>query len=574
MKLEWFRDHQSKLWYVVAPLVILSMVVFLPSGAENATGSVEGPNGWMVGLDGTRHEYSPVKLLTTRRIISRFEDRGEVPTESALHHLTHLQIATEMGFEAGPKEVADSIRDFLKKKTQREQINPELYENFLKRHELTREQFEGFMRERVLIDKYFRLSVQVAISDPFLYVRYCAEKEKVRLLFKSIRSIDKVGAVEKPTDEDVSKYYEEQKGLEAGSPGALYTESKLAADVLFLEAKHVDEQIKPDDAELEKYYEKYRTIFWADAEKGGFKPFADVKADVLERYRRDKRSAKANELFEKWTKELDDELAKVKPEAGAFDWAAFAKARNLSYWRTKPQTQEAYRSGKDDVNAEDFKLALNLFRLAEPGPDEEMEKQRAEDRKKLQPPLRVHHFTDKEGFAALRLADFQPSRVQTLDEAKDEIVKRLIVNRSIDKAEEEAKALQQQWEAGTDLPKPEDLEDELCGPDSTNTLARRFRASPVPVGTILPVDQDNDAEAAKNDPKTRHMVFRVGYAAERFVPTLEAFDQDTTYNRSQQRQNIDYYQRYAQLEAAEKYLLKLGKPESPRGIKDPPLSGH
>ncbi|MCZ7647951.1 MAG: hypothetical protein M5U26_22280 [Planctomycetota bacterium] len=573
MKLEWFRDHQSKLWYIVAPLVILSMVLFTPTGKEDGGGGVTGPTGTFVSMEGKTHTVSPTELFTMRRLLTQFSppqaaNQGYLSRE-ALHHRMKCQLVRDMGFEVGKKELTESIRNQIKGRTGKDEVTPQRYETMLGRMEMSKGEFEDLVLDFELLGKFDDVMRLASISDADLYVFYCMQKEKVRLLYKPVRATEYLSQVEKPSAEDLQAYYEKNKDLPATRSGSLYTEARLSADALFIGSEDIDKLIAPADKDLEEYYEKYRTLFWPD-DKGGFKPFADVKDDVAKRYKKDKRGKTADEQFEKWGKELAEEMAKLKPEAGEFDWAGFAKARGLTWWRTKPLTQAEYRDGKEEVSAENFKGAVNLYRMAEKAADEEEEKLRAAERDKLQAPRRINHFTDNEGFVALRIASFDPQRLKTLEEAKDLIEKNLIVDRACDKAREAAEALKEKWAAGEELPDPKNLEDEIFDEAGTNPLYRAFRAKPQPAGTILEVADDFDPDEVKKDPKTRLHYYLVGYAVERIVPAWEAFEKDSTFNRTQRRIDLTPYYQYYQRQSAQEYLIKIGKPRT-TGPKDPPL---
>lgn len=579
MRLEWFRSHKGKVYLVSAIVVIPGMVLFGSLNKFSGSGGARShPSGWYNHLDGTREDVSGAELHAQRLLLSRYSDRGAIGSQRVIQHLAAIQIARDLGLETGTEELVSELRDNIKGRTGKDRVTEELHKTLLENLHLSEGQFERISRDVSLLGKYTLALRQAKVTDEALFVSYLRERAPVRLLYQEFRSKDYEEKAGKPQAEKVKEYFEKHKDAAESDADALRTKPTLSADVLYVSTKDAEKELKPTDEDLKKHYEQYKPMYRKEAEPGkpapegeaAFKPYEEVKEQVLKDYRLGHLSTKAAELIEKATKELAEQETKAKaaPEYKPVDLAAFAKSKGLQHWRTKDLTREEFNKGTDKVGAEDFKLSADLFYLAEPDADAEREKGKAEKRKAFQRARRIGLAPD-DGFAAMRVGAYQAARKMSLEEASARIERRLLEEAALDLARKAADETREKWVKGEGIPKAEDLKDETIAHETTNELAQAYFEKPLPVGEILPVAAEPDTEKG-NDPESRRQRFLVGFAAERTIHPFDYFEKDVAYNRDQQRkQQTNFRQRFL-MELGNKYLLTLAKPGSTR-IEDPPV---
>jgi hypothetical protein len=356
----------------------------------------------------------------------------------------------------------------------------------------------------------------------------------------------------------------------------LSMEARYAVDVLHLPVKTVEQQLQPTQEELRKFYLEKRRDFWQKpvapgapppAGEEGFKPFEEVKDQVALRYREDKKTEKAGELFKKYSKEAEEEEAKL-PAGKALDLAAFAQARGLQHWRTEPATLKEFQRGESKFKAPVFRHAVELASLATKGDEERAESELEKERKQFRMSWAMVGEGAEQGYFALRLAPgWTPPRPMTEEEAKPVLVQRRARAAAQVKAREAAEALRRKWAAGEDLPKPSEVRDEWHTRKSPFPPAVAYFERPVGPGRTLAVDSKGEPTAeTREDQSVNRCVFWAAYVAEQRAPSLEKFREDHYYTATHLQEQMGLLAQRAYQRTAEgaDFLGLLRLPSFPK----------
>ncbi len=608
MKLEWFREHQSKFFLITAILVIPGMMIFGSFDPfQRGSGSGRGPWGeYWLPKSGKHIKVSPEQIVQYRSLDGRFQQGGPPGSKPALESRVRRDVALDLGVDVGPEELIAVIRNELKQRTGEEKITKDLHKRVLDRHDLSEVDYERLNYERALVGKAIQIfQKQAKVAENGLYVSYCQDNQKVRLWYRAFRSQDFEAEVDKPTQEEIKKYFEKNKDKEAKTEGALYQEPRLSADVFYIQAKDVEVKLEPDENAMKAFYSQNKEKFWKaegwDAKKPVFKPLEEVKEDlvkryvqkelerqydlskaflggkkledcrdkVIEEYKKNHRHGAAFKLFSKYSKELETAMKAAEKEKKPFDLKAFeqfAKERKLKFWRTKKGTKKAFLDGTDKLEAPDFMNARNLFFTAE----REASAGVLPSGFKLQPVRPYHQMKEDEGYVAQRIATFEKERPMTLEEATPVITQRLIEEKAVEKAQEAAKALAKKWKEGKDLPKHADVVDETFkkGDLKPNALASAYFSAPKPLGEVLEAAAEKDP--AVKDAKSGRKRVLVGFAVERMLPSFKDFEQDFSAKATQRRKFQQYFRRNSLGQGAYNALKSWAKP-SLADVPDPQI---
>ena len=600
MRLEWFRVHRRKFFWITAIVVIPSMMLFGSMDRPGSgAGAASGPKAWYSTLDKSERVVTPQELIQIRTELAQYHGSSRYPGFFAMQGVSAFQIIKDMGLELGQAELEEEIRNKILDKTRQKEGSSQIYKALLDDLKLEKPQFERIVHQLAVIGKYQEcVQEQTLITGADLFTQYCQDHQNVRLLFKAFRSKEYEGSAAKPTPNEIEGYYRTNKRLKAEETNALFSKAALAADVCYLPAQEIESKILPAEEELKKFFDIFRHPEWKkDPAKGlepeNMKPLAEVKEDVLKKFKKEKFIDKKTELLEKFTKEFKEEEGKAEKEKKPFDLAAFAQARGFKYWRTQALTRAEYKKGGEKPDAPDFKAAEFFFdNLALTEADAEQEKTKAFRRLELQPVLAVGVAPDN-GFALMRIpaGGLTPPRLMSLEQATPEIERRLLAQSAAELARKAAEKAYEQWIKGEAIPKPEALLDETCDPKSKNLLAQQFFKEPRAVGEVLPVTHDPDPVLA-DDLENRHMRFLLGFAVEHKLPSYGTFEKDFSFAHPLERRKLigqdmlrfgynGFYPPECLLNFLigqdrkdwgyfPSYPIKLGQPHD-NGISDPPL---
>ncbi|MCK6474677.1 MAG: hypothetical protein L6R28_23400 [Planctomycetes bacterium] len=612
MKLEWFREHQSKFFLITAILVIPGLMVFGPSMFDEHQGGGIPPNNSVTvyALDFHPVNYSGDEVYEKRRQMTYFTGYGGTgennvySTLDVARHLERLQIVRDLGVRVGNKELQELVREDIRRRVGESGtvITDKIYNSVLQELSITKNEYEALSREVAELEVFRSFLNQGKLPDSALYIRYLREKHGVRLRWRAFESKDFEKDVAEPTAEEILKYFDDKKALESTEPDALYGDERLSADLLKIPPAEVKKNFTADEAALKEFYDTKKGMYWkvldqappkeGEEPKSAFKPYDEVKEEVAKQYWEHNKSRLMAEQFQKFEKELAEEQAKLDKENKKVDLEAFAKARGFTYWRTEKLTYNEFLEGKAGISTPNFS---DLFTTARKAADPETEKERAEQRAKFRNPVVVDVLQDTEAYLAMRQADYAEKTKLTLEEATPVIKRRLIETAAAAKAEAEAKKLYDAWSKGENLPKDEELTEGFFSsanpePKNKNALARQYFADPKALGEVLPVASDKDlGEGEQKDAKSRRMRYFVGFPVERFTPSFNAFKTDNTWNREQKRQAaLEGNPQFAQYIGARAFgqssLLMLDalnfltegsrKYQINGSLKDPPIGGR
>lgn len=546
---EWMRMHKR----IVLTFALLAMVgtgfygvMYLVKGGGSEG---RGPGGAYFTLDGRRITVEPEELFQERLLRWHMIRQGNnYPGRDALRNMAQVQMARDMGFEVGDQEMISYEKANIKQRTKQPLVTEELFKNLLEDLQLTRNQFERLLRDAGTVHKAVSLfQEQARVPEGEQYLSYCQRKQSVRIFFKVFSTKDYEELAGDPSQSDIEQYYKKYTNPpEPDDPprteaDSLDSEPMLSIDVLYFSKDVVAKEIKPTDEEVKKYYQDNRSFYRREPKAGqpiptgeeAFKPFEEVKQDVLAACVRDALPVKANEIKARLEKEIAEAEKKAGETRTKFDLAAFAEKQGLTHWRTEKLRQRGFEKGSDAIKAPDFRLASDpsLFRLAEKGEDDDAERKLAEDRKKFSGARRILYNSPEDGFVMLRLAEFQTKALMKLEEATPVIRRRLRQDRAQKKAEEMAKEFMDKWLKGDAVPKVSDLQEETCSSSVSAPVRNQIFADmlqrPKPVGELLISSYQRDAEVAKDHPDTRLGRYLVGFIAEREMPSPASYELDT-----------------------------------------------
>ena len=126
MRLHWFREHKQLVYYIICPLIVISMSVF---GVASCRGSIFGVSGPAISyvVGGKEFYLSPQEVLQ-RRIILFKEFGGYDPHDKRVDRNpttdniglleAEVETARQQNFELGFEEFQEILRRDIKAKIQ------------------------------------------------------------------------------------------------------------------------------------------------------------------------------------------------------------------------------------------------------------------------------------------------------------------------------------------------------------------------------------------------------------------------------------------------------------------------
>lgn len=181
------------------------------------------------------------------------------------------QKAEELGIRVSQEELSDAIRNDPGFQVDGAFVGFERYQDFISRGlNRTVKDFEDSYKEDLLVAKLVSvLDSSVTASDEELLSVYRTREEKIDLHYVSFSARDYTEG-QKPSEEEIARYYRENTDLFWESEKRMARYVKLAPGDFTGDAEVSDE-------EIEAYYTTYPEEF---ASEGTPKPFDDVKGEI------------------------------------------------------------------------------------------------------------------------------------------------------------------------------------------------------------------------------------------------------------------------------------------------------
>lgn len=598
MKLEWFRQHKKFVYWVLLPVVGITMAFFgLSSFENNEHLDGRGPSVQLT-INNKRMTLSESEVFTMRMLLSLFGSGGQVSSDEASAHAVKYHSALANGFEVGYEELREYLRNAVKHQAQKREPGAEIaaseenYRKVLAKMQMTATQFERVVHELAVGQKYTTSAQNALVNDPELALGHMRAKEVVRLRFKEFKTEDFMAQTKAPAEDKISAFYKEAEGskeVQEDYKDILLTEAKLSADMLYFDPKKMFEEIKPTEDDLKKYYDHYKGIYWKKETKPGdpplvageeHKPFESVKAEITEKWTTEEKRNRPQTRLSVLKTELDtaekahqaEQEKKPEAERKAFDLVAWAKSKDLGHWTTLELSEEQFKVGKKEVNAPDANWAQSLFFLYRDFGSDPRMAQFMESNKKRRTEFGYPQMLDPQnpdkGFVMARVKKYSEPQLKKLDEAKEAIANHLRVEEAIELCDKETKRVRDEWAEGKNIPALDTLDEITAESTERHALAQMFFRSPKAVGEVLDVAK-GQAESANPAVQNPHRRMYVGFAVERKLPTLTTFEKDTQFDREAERRKIASATYGYLYTAFERQVRTAGRVQT--GIKDPPL---
>ena len=600
MQLEWFRQHKMFVYWVLLPVVVISLCAY--GGSRG--GSFFGSSGQTVRYEmgKTDTTLSPSEVFNYRLKLSKFMKRGGAVNSGEVgEHLLTVALAKRAGFEVGTEEMRSMLRKLIKNQIEMREgkapakIDEDIYGKLLNNMQMTGPDFEETSNELMIGVKYQQFVRDFHVGDGELFADYCREKQVVRIRymeFKSDRYLDKAP---QPTEEKIKSFYNTNKDAKAEDiKNVLFTQPTLAAELVGFDTEKYLAALKPTEDELKAAYERQKPILYVDgppAKPGDppkFKPYESVKADVETKWRDDKKFQASGELGTikneltkaeaAWQAE-QDKLPEVKRVPFKTDeWVAKKNLPYLTYWTTPEQTQEVYNKGKKEMKATDAEWVKEIFFFAHP-PEHGMggDPNKMKDLFKSMfdgwtQPNAIDPAKPEKGYVMARKIKYTESKLKAIEDAKPAIIERLKVLDAVDMANKDAQKAHDDWDQGKELPRIDDMlevKSDAAG-QYKNPIAKAYFTSPKVIGEVLTVaNSEPEAPTPENPNPAPHKTFYVGFPVELQLPTAVTFEKDTTWDREQNRAQIA--QSYAQYLGMTLQTQINGKVHFQRDVKETPL---
>jgi len=283
MNLEMIRRRHK--WLTLAILIIISVAFIFGIGSfvSGDFGAITGgPTGSAAEVNG--EEISIREYMLERENMRRqFSQGQELPqaaidiiNQRALDQLVDYKLlaqkARELGFAITNEEFNNAIHSDPSFQVDGQFVGVERYKNFIEQglnQNLT--DFENYYKERLLAQKLARfIGETVVVTDEKLINIYNLQNETINLNYIEFSSDDFISS-EAPSEEEIAKYYEQNK-------------SNFKADelrkirYLILEPETFENKVKVTEEEINAYYNAYPEEF--QTEEGTLIPFEEAKDSV------------------------------------------------------------------------------------------------------------------------------------------------------------------------------------------------------------------------------------------------------------------------------------------------------
>ena len=271
----------------------------------------------------------------------------------------------------------------------------------------------------------------------------------------------------------------------------LYTEPEADVSLLFAPEEAFAGDVKIEEAEIEEYYEQRKQFLYKKEGEDGFKPLEEVSAKIEEQLTRRRAQILARDELRKAVESFNE----------AYDSGG------------SPAVADHAGEGLRAVSKLGVKSS-DMEQLGEAGDCRELasvvfgERSREELGGALSSPASV-----EKGWAAIKILNYRPSELKSLEEAKEEITSKLKVEGARNKAREDAVEFTVRWRKN-EVDESEEVE--RRGPvGSDDEVAASFAYLAVGEVDSVPVGEGEEG-----------MLYRVAKLVSREMPAREEVEPD------------------------------------------------
>ncbi|MDI6697549.1 MAG: peptidyl-prolyl cis-trans isomerase [Candidatus Saccharicenans sp.] len=158
-----------------------------------------------------------------------------------------LHLARKKGLKATDRELQEKIMSFPVFQRDGKFVGFEEYKRILDWNHIPIQKFEASLRDDVLINKIYQLlTAGVAVTEDEVWENYRNQNETVKIEYLVV-STDKIELPVPPTEEEVSRYFEQNREK-------YRIPEKREGQMVFLKTDDLKKEISVSDSEIEKYY--------------------------------------------------------------------------------------------------------------------------------------------------------------------------------------------------------------------------------------------------------------------------------------------------------------------------------
>jgi peptidyl-prolyl cis-trans isomerase D len=239
-----------------------------------------------------------------------------------------LQMASDMGLRATKTEIRAKIVAYPVFQKDGQFIGSAEYEQILRDNRIPIAEFEGGLKQDVLIGKVVRvLTAGIFVTDEEVWDGYRKQNDSAKIEYL-VAETAKVEVTEKPAEAELRAHFDK-------NAPAYRIPEKRTADYVALKTEDLKKEVAVKDAEIDKYY-KDNTAQFQEPDKVRasrvWLPFtaADREA-VLAQARDIQKRAKGGEDFAGLAKTFSkDDKAATGGDWGLFDWKSLSAAESAA----------------------------------------------------------------------------------------------------------------------------------------------------------------------------------------------------------------------------------------------------
>jgi len=235
--LQWFRKHQKRVLYPLTAVVVVTFV-FLWGGSRRGRAGRGGEVVAEVGGEPLTRAQQFRLLNIVRRL--RQAMAIEADELAPIRYLMRARAARDSGIQVSREQLQDVVRGIMSSDAWlgSERFTEAEYRSCLSGYNIAAVEFESFLEDVLAGDLMTEAVVRTAyLTEQERYLAYCRERDRIRLRTRDFPVKDHEKDAPAPTDDDLRKYYDENKDLDPESELALATEAEVALEYCFADGK-------------------------------------------------------------------------------------------------------------------------------------------------------------------------------------------------------------------------------------------------------------------------------------------------------------------------------------------------